>query len=59
MEDVVNEVEAIVKKLILSRIRNNIPGMQSMSKIITNVNSKLQPQSQRIRRGTITKNGDK
>ena len=42
-EDVINEVEAIVKHLLLSWVTNNVFGMESMSKVIANVNSKLQP----------------
>ena len=42
-EDVINEVEAIVKHLLLSWVTDNVFGMESMSKVITNVNSKLQP----------------
>jgi hypothetical protein len=43
MKDDINEVKAIVEHLFLGRITDDIFGMESMSKVIANVNSKLQP----------------
>ena len=38
-EDVVNEVKAIVKHLLLSRVSDNVFGMESVLKVITYVDS--------------------
>src|ERR1700678_2041513 len=42
-EDTINEVEAIVKHLVLCRIRNDVTCMKGMVKVVTDVDSEFHP----------------
>ena len=57
-EDVVNEVKATVKHLLLGRVVDDVFCVESMSKVVTNMDSELQTKCQGIGWRAIMKNGD-
>src|SRR5277367_6292715 len=58
-KDMINEVEAIIKYLVFRRIVDNASRLESVMDVVTNISSKLQPKSQRIRWRAVAENGDK
>jgi hypothetical protein len=56
---VINEEEAIVIDIILGWIESYMTMMECMMQVITDMVPELQPERERVKRGTLIEDGDK